>query len=96
MTNASSTLTLYAVTCPQDPHEERPAHRLATSEEEAVTWYADQYRRGRPDGVEAVEVDLWDLADAASAAGDERQAVDCRRAREGDIAALTRVCRALG
>jgi hypothetical protein len=46
--------------------------------------------------VEAAEVDLAALAEEAAAAGDEKQAVDCRRAREGDLDALKRVCRALG
>ena len=110
MTNATSTLTLYAVTCPQDPHEERPAHYLAASERDAQLAYLSDYWSGWTDDDGRVrskfpgdwedafrvrEVDLSALAVEAEVHGDYPMVRMCRRAMRGQTNALEAVCRAL-
>ena len=85
-------LTIWAVTCPGDPHEERPAHFVSADAEAAIARYAGVYRGD----TRADEVDLEVLAEEADAAGDYAQGRDCRLAMEGDQAAMRRVCVALG
>jgi len=88
----STNLTIWAVTCTGDPHEERPAHFVSADAESAISRYAGVHRGD----TRADEVDLEKLADEADAAGDDAQARDCRMAMEGDQAAMRRVCVALG
>jgi len=88
----TATATVWAVTCPGDPHEERPAHFVSADAEAAIARYAGVYRGD----TRADEVDLEVLAEEADAAGDYAQGRDCRLAMEGDQAAMRRVCVALG
>ena len=88
----TATATVWAVTCPGDPHEDRPTHFVTTDAETAIGRYAGVYRGE----TRADEVDLEKLADEADEAGDDAQARDCRLAIEGDQAAMRRVCVALG
>ena len=92
LTAKSTNLTIWAVTCPGDPHAERPTHFVTTDAATAIARYAGVYRGD----TRADEVNLEELADEADAAGDDAQARDCRLAMDGDQAAMRRVCVALG
>jgi len=92
LTAKSTNLTIWAVTCPGDPHAERPAHFVSADAATAIARYAGVYRGE----TRADEVDLEVLAEEADAAGDYAQGRDCRLAMAGDQAAMQRVCVALG
>jgi len=92
----TATATVWAVTCPGDPHEERPTHFVTTDAATAIARYAGVYRGDVTRGIEANEVDIEELAEEADAAGDYAQGRDCRLAMAGDQAAMQRVCVALG
>jgi hypothetical protein len=96
LTAKSTNLTIWAVTCPGDPHAERPAHFVSADAEAAIARYAGVYRGDVTRGIEANEVDIEELAEEADAAGDYAQGRDCRLAMAGDQAAMQRVCVALG